>query len=109
MEALGILLEALPYAALIVAISVGGWVFTTWLRIKNGYPLETSWGTPLHPSSDRESVERIKLLTSENAQLRAELGSVKDRLENVERIVTDQPSRLSREIESLAHDKGGNA
>ena len=109
MEKLGMLIEIVPYIALIVAVSVGGWVFTTWLRIKNGYPLETSWGTPLHPTSDRESVERIKLLTSENAKLRAELGSVKDRLENVERIVTDKPSRLAREIESLAIDKGGNA
>ena len=109
MEELGILLEVVPYVALIVAVSVGGWVFTTWLRIKNGYPLETSWGTPLHPSTDRESIERIKLLTSENAQLRAELGSVKDRLENIERIVTDKPSKLAREIEALAIDQGGNA
>jgi hypothetical protein len=109
MEELGILLEALPYVALIVAFTVGGWVFTTWLRIKNGYPLETSWGTPLHPASDRESVERIRLLTGENAQLRAEIGSIKDRLETVERIVTDKPHRLSREIDALALDKGGNA
>ena len=109
MEELGILLEALPYVALIVAVSVGGWVFTTWLRIKNGYPLETSWGTPLHPSSDRESVERIKLLTGENAQLRAEVGSIKDRLETIERIVTDKPSLLAREIDALKLDKGGNA
>lgn len=98
-----------PLIAAIVAISVGGWVFTTWLRIKNGYPLETSWGTPLHPSNSRENSERIKLLTSENAQLRAELGSIKDRLETVERIVTDQPHRLAREIDALAIDKGGNA
>ena len=109
MEELGILLEITPYVALIVAVSVGGWVFTTWLKIKNGYPLETSWGTPLHPASDRESAERIKLLTSENAQLRAEIGSVKDRLETVERIVTDKPHRLAREIDALAIDKGGNA
>ena len=109
MEELGILLEALPYVAAIVAVSVGGWVFTTWLRIKNGYPLETSWGTPLHPVSDRESIERIKLLTSENAQLRAEIGSIKDRLETVERIVTDKPHRLAREIDALALGKGGNA
>jgi hypothetical protein len=109
MENLALLLEALPYAAAIVAVSVGGWVFTTWLKIKNGYPLETSWGVPLHPSTDREAAERIKLLTNENAQLRAEIGSLKDRLENIERIVTDQPSRLAREIESLTIDKGGNA
>ena len=91
------------------ALGVVGWMFTTWLRIKNGYPLETSWGTPFHPSSDRKSAERIKLLTSENAQLRAEIGSLKDRMETIERIVTDKPHRLSREIDALALDKGGNA
>ena len=109
MENLVPLLESLPYVAIIVAASIGGWVFTTWLKIKHGYPLETSWGQPLHPWTDREAAERIKLLTGENAQLRAEVGSLKDRLENIERIVTDQPSRLAREIESLTLDKGGNA
>jgi hypothetical protein len=54
-------------------------------------------------------MERIKLLTSENAQLRAELGSVKDRLETIERIVTDEPSRLAKEIENLAYDTAGRA
>jgi hypothetical protein len=108
-EVLSLLANLFPMIAVIVAVSVAGWVITTWLRIKNGYPLETSWGTPLHPSNSRENAERIKLLTSENAQLRAELGSIKDRLETVERIVTDQPHRLAREIDALAIDKGGNA
>ena len=103
------LMEVFPYIAMITVVGVGGWVVTTWMRIKNGYPLETSWGVPLHPKTDKESVERIRLLTSENAQLRAEIGSVKDRLETIERIVTDQPARLAREIDSLSHDKGGNA
>lgn len=108
-EALPIIADLFPFIAVIVSVSVGGWVITTWLRIKNGYPLETSWGQPLHPNADKEAIERIKLLTSENAQLRAELGSIKDRLETVERIVTDQPSQLAREIDSLAHGKGGRA
>jgi len=103
------LADLLPFILGIVVVTVGGWVFTTWLRIKNGYPLESSWGRPIHPVTDRESAERIKLLTNENAQLRAELGSVKDRLETIERIVTDQPHRLAREIDSLAIDKGGHA
>lgn len=103
------IVDLFPYIALIATISVGGWIATTWLRIKNGYPLETSWGKPLHPMSDRESAERIKLLTGENAQLRAEVGAVKDRMETIERIITDQPLRLSREIDALATDKGGNA
>lgn len=99
----------LPFVAVIVAVSIGGWVLNTWLRIKHGYPLETSWGRPLHPVSDRETAERIKLLTGENAQLRAELGSIKDRLETLERIATDHPSKLAREIDALTIDKGGNA
>jgi hypothetical protein len=108
-EVLSLLANLFPMIAVIVAVSVGGWVFTTWLRIKNGYPLETSWGVPVHPKTDREAAERIKLLTGENAQLRAELGSVKDRLETIERIVTDQPSKLAREIEQLDLTKGGHA
>lgn len=91
---------------LIALIAILGWVFTTWLRIKNGYPLENSWGMPIHPKNDRETMERVRLLTTENAQLRAELGSIKDRLQNVERIVTDQPTALSKEIDALAHAHG---
>ena len=109
MEKILPLVDALPFIAAIVAVSVAGWVIVTWMKIKNGYPLETSWGVPLHPKTDREAAERIKLLTNENAQLRAEIGSMKDRLETVERIVTDQPHRLAREIDALAIDKGGNA
>ena len=78
-----------------------GWIFTTWLRIKNGYPLENSWGKAIYPQKNDEAIERIKLLSQENAQLRAELGSIKDRLANVERIVTDDSHRLTQEIEAL--------
>jgi hypothetical protein len=99
----------LPLSAIIVAVAVGGSLLNNWLKIKNGYPLSNSWGMPMHPKADRESVERIKLLTSENAQLRAEMGSIKDRLETLERIATDQPSKLARDIDALAMDKGGNA
>jgi hypothetical protein len=103
MEKFGFIMDMLPWIAVITAIATAGWVFTTWLRIKNGYPLENSWGMPIHPKNDRETMERVKLLTTENAQLRAELGSIKDRLQNVERIVTDEPTKLSKEIEALAH------
>ncbi len=84
----------------VVAITLG-WVVTTWMRIKNGYPLEGSWGQAVHPKTDKEALERVKLLTNENAELRAELGSIKDRLGNVEKIVVDDTHRLSAEIEAL--------
>ena len=90
-----------PMIALITSVGVAGWVVTTWLRIKNGYPLDGSWGQALYPKKDDEMIERIKLLSQENAQLRAELGSIKDRLANVERIVTDSSHGLDREIEAL--------
>ena len=57
----------------------------------------------------RLAAEKAAQYAASNAQLRAELGSIKDRLETLERIATDQPSKLAREIESLAIDKGGNA
>jgi hypothetical protein len=107
-QVLGFVGDILPYVAVIVIAAVGGSVFSTWLKIKNGYPLSNSWGFPLHPKTDRESAERITLLTNENAQLRAQIGSLGDRLETIERIITDQPNRLARDIDALA-EKGGHA
>ena len=95
----------LPYliagGLLVGAMGILGWVYTTRLRIKNGYPLEGTWGQQVYPKSDQESVERIKLLSQENAQLRAELGSIKDRLVSVERIVVEDTHKLSADIEAL--------
>ena len=101
MEKIGLLLNVLPWAATITAIGVGGWLIHTWMRIKHGYPLDGAWGQAIYPTKDNETVERIRLLTTENAQLRAELGAIKDRLQNVERIVTDHPTQLARQIEQL--------
>ena len=74
---------------------------TTRMKIKNGYPLEGMWGQSLKPGSDKQTAERVVLLTQENAQLRAELGAMKDRLANVERIVTDGGYHLGAEIDAL--------
>ena len=94
--------EAIVPAAVIIGLAcVGGWIFTTWLRVKNGYPLENSWGKAVYPRTSDEAMERVKLIGQENAQLRAELGSVKDRLAVIERIVTDEGHRLSHEIDKL--------
>ena len=94
--------EAIAPVAVIIALAgIGGWIFTTWLRVKHGYPLENSWGKAVYPKTSDEAMERVKLISQENAQLRAELGSVKDRLAVIERIVTDESHRLSHEIEAL--------
>jgi hypothetical protein len=58
-------------------------------------------GQSLKPTMTTEAMERVKLLTQENAQLRAEIGSMHDRLAVVERIVTDGGYSLGHEIERL--------
>lgn len=101
MEFLQVINDMAPLVVTIVVIGTVGWMFTTWLRVKNGYPLEGGWGQAVYPIHNDEAMERIKLLSQENAQLRAEMGAVKDRLANVERIVTDSAVSLDREIEQL--------
>lgn len=82
-----------------------GWVFNNWLRMRHGYPLENQWGKAIYPSSDREAQARIGLITQENAQLRAEMSAVCERLETVERIVTDRGFSVAREIEALRTER----
>jgi hypothetical protein len=101
MDKLWMLHDLIPLIGAISVLGIAGWVFTTWLRVKHGYPLENGWGQAVYPKTSNEQAERMKLLTGENAQLRAELGSVKDRLATVERIVTDRSFTLEPEIEQL--------
>jgi hypothetical protein len=100
-----VIIPILPYiilgGMLLGAFAIATGFYLTRLRIKNGYPLEGTWGNAIYPQKNEETVERVKLLSQENAQLRAELGSIKDRLANVERIVTDEAHGLNREIELL--------
>jgi uncharacterized protein YlxW (UPF0749 family) len=100
-SAIALISQIGPLVCIIVAMGVGGWVLATWMRVKHGYPLDDAWGQAVYPRKDDETVERVRLLSQENAQLRAELGSVKDRLANVERIVTDEAHQLNREIAQL--------
>lgn len=88
-----------------VGIITAGWIINSFMRMKMGYPLENSWGKAIYPQKNDEAVERVKLLSQENAQLRAELGSMKDRLANVERIVTDSGYQLTHEIDRLRSER----
>lgn len=110
-----LLSDFLPYLGWIIAASfalgamgIFASVQTTKLKIKNGYPLEGMWGQSLKPEMTTEASERVTLLTQENAQLRAEVGSMKDRLANVERIVTDSGYQLSHDINRLRDESGVN-
>jgi hypothetical protein len=91
-------------AVLIPITGILASVYNTRQKIKNGYPLEGMWGQSLKPVG----MENVKLLADENAALRTEVSAMKERLANVERIVTDGGFGLTHQIEALRDKEGVN-
>ena len=54
-----------PIFAILGVLGISAWVFTTWLRIKHGYPLDGAWGQAIYPKNSDETIERVKLLSTE--------------------------------------------
>jgi hypothetical protein len=84
----------------IIALSTLGWIVTSWIRAKHGYPLENEWSGVTH-KGDPEATRRIEALDGENSALRSQIGRLEERLAVLERIATDPAERTAREIESL--------
>jgi len=81
----------------IVAISTLGWVITTAIRARHGYPLDGEWGGKVHPHGRDDT----KALTVENEQLKTKVGMLEERLKVLERIATDPSRQLADDIEKL--------
>ena len=84
----------------IIAMSMGGWVITSWIRARHGYPLEGEWGGTV-TKHEPEANRKIELLTSENDKLHGQVSRLEERIAVLERIATDAPGRLTAEIEKL--------
>ncbi|HVM22724.1 MAG TPA: hypothetical protein VM308_05410 [Sphingomicrobium sp.] len=84
----------------IIAISTLGWLVSTWIRAKHGYPIENEWSGTAE-KRDAAAERQIAQLSEENSALKTQVKRLEDRLAVLERIATDQPDRLSREIEQL--------
>ncbi len=84
----------------IIAISTLGWIVTSWIRAKHGYPLEGEWGGSVS-KNDPKGDRKIELLSSENARLTGQIDRLQERIAVLERIATDKPARLADEIDSL--------
>jgi hypothetical protein len=87
----------------IIALSIGGWMFTTWIRAKHGYPVENEWGGTVH-RSDPDADRKIALLTDDNAKLAAQVSRLEERISVLERIATEtngQAAQLADQIERL--------
>ena len=81
----------------IIAISTIGWVITTAIRARHGYPID---GVSKLPSGEEQD-SRTKALTVENEQLKTKVGQLEERLKVLERIATDPSRQLADEIEKL--------
>ena len=88
----------------IIAISTLGWIATSWIRARHGYPLENEWKGMSHKGESPDSARKIELLTNENASLKGQIGRLEERLAVLERIATDPAERTAREIEQLRHN-----
>ena len=84
----------------IIAISTFGWIASSWIRARHGYPLEGEWGGKIS-KDDPKAARQIELLSNENEQLTGKVTRLEDRIAVLERIVTDKPARLSAEIDGL--------
>ncbi len=87
----------------IIALSIGGWMFTTWIRAKHGYPVENEWGGTVH-RTDADADRKIALLTDDNAKLAGQIARLEERIAVLERIATEnngQAAQLADQIDSL--------
>ena len=84
----------------IIAISTFGWLASSWIRARHGYPLENEW-CGMSNKGDAGAERRVERLEDENSRLRGEVGLLKERLAVLERIATDPAERTAREIEQL--------
>lgn len=84
----------------IIAMSTLGWVVTTWVRARHGYPIENEWsGTALR--SDPSAERKVELLSNENEKLHGQISRLEERLAVLERIATDPAERVARDIDAL--------
>ena len=81
----------------IIAISTIGWVITTAIRARHGYPLEGEWGGKVI----KEDPASARLMAEKNEALKTTVGRLEDRLKVLERIATDPSRQLADGIDNL--------
>jgi hypothetical protein len=84
----------------IIAISTFGWIATSWIRAKHGYPLEGEWGGTVSKDSLADK-RKVELLEAENGKLHNQVSRLEERIAVLERIATDPAERTAREIDAL--------
>ena len=88
------------FVVAIIAISTFGWVMSSWIRAKHGYPIENEW-SGIVAKGDPSAERKFELLAIENDRLKAQISRLEERMSVMERIATDPAERTAREIDSL--------
>ncbi len=86
----------------IIAISTFGWVATSWIRARHGYPVENEWGGNVtRDLGDPQADRAVTLLSGENERLKGQISRLEERIAVLERIATDPAERTARDIDAL--------
>jgi hypothetical protein len=87
-----------PLAAVMGIGGLGAWFYLERMKIKNGYPTENIWGKPMYPKG---SDDKITALENDLARKSAQIARLDERVQTLERILTDRSSGLAAEIDRL--------
>ena len=79
----------------IIAISTIGWIITTAIRARHGYPVENEWGGTVH-RTDPDADRKIALLTDDNAKLAGQVSRLEERISVLERIATEEGGKAAQ-------------
>jgi hypothetical protein len=85
----------------IIAISTLGWLGSSWIRARHGYPLENEWSGMTFKDDVAAGAREVKRLAGENGEMKAQIGRLEERIRVLERIATDKSSALAAEIDGL--------
>jgi cell division protein FtsB len=85
----------------IIAMSTIGWIVTTAIRAKYGYPVTDDWGSSVARDGGPDGARAVALLSKENEELKAKLLRLEERTRVLERIATDGGLRLDQQIDAL--------
>jgi len=85
----------------IIAMSFIGWIVTTAIRARHGYPIENEWGGSITRDGGTELKRQNDLLERENEKLRGKVGRLEERMSVLERIAVDPARRLASDIDKL--------
>ena len=85
--------ETAIFIVIMTAMVLSGWLLNNFIKIWRDSRATSSTG--------QEASREVRLLSDENAELKAYVGGLEERIAVLERIATDPAHRTAREIEEL--------